>query len=235
MSIPRVADRLRLTEFVHGTGVVACVFRMLCPSAQRRAVVSPCHRVTWRAMIPAEHIEDWRGKEVRDPDGESLGKLQEIYFDVGTGTPILGSIKSGLLGRHMKMIPIDGAVVGTDYLRVKHAKSAIDGSPEADKEDPPNAVELDEIGKAYGLRFSDQVRLEGATAADARRAEAEAARQRAEQAETTAREKAAALEAAQSRAKGATTDAGQAEREAEEAREAARRARADAQRHDEDT
>ena len=184
-------------------------------------------------MIAAEQIDDWRGKEVRDPDGEGIGKLQEIYFDVDSGTPILLSVKSGLLGRHTKMIPIDGAVVGPDYLRVTHGKAAIEASPDADKDDPPNALELDEIGKAYGLRFSDQVRLESATAAGARRAEAQAARERAEELETAAREKAAALESAQSRSKGASAEAEQAERDAEEAREAARRARLEAERHPE--
>ena len=29
-------------------------------------------------MINVEHIEDWRGKDVVDPDGLSLGKLQEV-------------------------------------------------------------------------------------------------------------------------------------------------------------
>ena len=184
-------------------------------------------------MIAAEHIEDWRGKDVRDPASESMGKVQEIYFDVGSGTPILVAIKSGLLGRHTKMIPIDGAVVGPDYLRVTHAKTTVDASPDTDKEDPPNALELDAIGKAYGLRFSEQVQLESATAAEDRRAEADAARQRADELETAAREKAAALENAQSRSQGASAEAQRAEREAEEAREVARRARLDAERHDE--
>jgi hypothetical protein len=181
--------------------------------------------------IAAEHIEDWRGKDVRDPSDESLGKLQEIYFDAPTGTPLLVSVKSGLLGRHTKMIPIDGSVVGPDYLRVTHAKTAVDASPNADRDDPPNAVELDEIAKAYGLRFSDQVRLESATVVESRRAEAQAAHARAEQLETEAREKAAALESAQSQAQTTSAEAQRAEREAEEAGEAARRARIDAQRH----
>jgi ribosomal 30S subunit maturation factor RimM len=182
-------------------------------------------------MIAVENIQDWRGCEIRDPAGESVGKLHEVYFDVDTGTPILFAIKSGLLGRHAKMIPADDAVVGPSYVRVTHDKATIENSPDADKEEPPDAVELDEIGKAYGLRFSDKVRLESATAADDRRAEAAEAHRRAEELEAEAREKAAALQSAQSRSEGASTDAQQAEREAEEAREAARRARLEADRH----
>ncbi len=179
--------------------------------------------------ITIEHIEDWRGTEVRDPAGESLGKAQEIWFDSGTGTPLLVSIKSGLLGRRTKMIPIDGASVGPDYLRVTATKATVDDSPDGDSDVAPDAVALDEIGKAYGLRFSEKVRLESATVVEQRRADAEEARLRAEELESQAREKAAALESAQSRSKDAGAEAERAEREAQEAREAARQARLQAE------
>ncbi len=183
-------------------------------------------------MIAAEHIEQWRGTDVRDPGGESLGKLQEVFIDVETGTPILFAIKSGLFGRHTKLIPADGATVGPSYVRVTHDKPTIEGSPDADRDAAPDAVELDEIGKAYALRFSEKIQLKSATAIEEDRAAAEAARTRAEQLEAEAEEKAAALESAQSRSEGASTDAERAEREAEDAREAARRARIEAERHD---
>ena len=183
--------------------------------------------------ISAEHIEDWRGKDVRDPDDVSLGKCQEMYFDTATQTPIVLSIKSGLFGRHPKMIPIDGAVVGPDYLRVTHAKAVVQNAPNADRADPtPNAVELDEIGKAYGLRFSEKIVLESATLVAERRAEAAAAKARAEEAEVAARDKAAALEDAKTRSQMTSAEAEQAQREARDAEELARRARADAERHD---
>ena len=56
-------------------------------------------------MINVEHIEDWRGKDVVDPDGVSLGKLQEVFYDKGTQTPILLATKGGLLSRKVKLIP----------------------------------------------------------------------------------------------------------------------------------
>ena len=146
--------------------------------------------------ITIEHIEDWRGREVRDPAGESLGKLQDIWFDAGSGTPLLASVKSGRLGRHSKMIPIDGSAVGPDYLRVAHARAEIDDSPNVDGDDAPDATALDGIGEAYGLRFSEKIRLESSTALETRRAESEAARRRAEDLEAEAREKAAARAAA---------------------------------------
>jgi PRC-barrel domain len=184
------------------------------------------------AVIAAEHIEDWRGAEVRDPADQSLGKLQEVFLDGPTGTPILFAIKSGLLGRHFKLIPADGAMVGPGYVRVNHDKAKIDGSPDSDREQTPDAEALDEIGKAYGLRFSEKVSLASATALETRRAEAAEARRRADQLEAEAAEKAAAHEQARSRYEGASAEAERAEREAAQAREAAAKARAEAERHD---
>ena len=184
-------------------------------------------------MIAAEHIENWRGAEVRDPADESLGKLQEVFFDAPTGTPILFSVRSGLLGRHVKLIPADGATVGPGYLRVNHPKAAIDGSPDSEREQTPDAAELDEIGKAYGLRFSEKVSLESATVADTRRAEAAEARRRAEQLEAEAAAKSSAHQEARTRYEGASAEAERAEREAAEAQEAARQARLEADRHGE--
>jgi sporulation protein YlmC with PRC-barrel domain len=183
-------------------------------------------------MINIEHIEDWRGKEVLDTAGESLGKLQEVYFDKGSGTPILLSVKTGLLGRKAKLIPIDGAGVGPDYLRVVHDKAAVDGSPDGSHDAAPDTAELDAIGEAYGLRFSERVSLESATAVETRRAEARAAREHAEELEAQARELEAEREAARDRAQGAHEDAGLADRDAERVRKAAEEARQQASQYD---
>jgi sporulation protein YlmC with PRC-barrel domain len=179
-------------------------------------------------MINVEHIEDWRGKDVVDPEGATLGKLQEVFYDRDTQTPILLAIRHGLLSRKVTMIPVDGAKVGPDYVRVAHDRTTVDAAPAGVLEPPPNAEELDTIGEAYGLRFSDRVSLESATVIEQRRAEARAARERAAELETQARELAADRDAAHAHAEGATQNASQAHRDAERARQAAEEARQEA-------
>jgi PRC-barrel domain len=184
-------------------------------------------------MINVEHIESWRGQPVLDPADEQLGKLEEVYLDRATGTPMVVAVKSGLLGRHSKLVPIDGATVSRDYVRVVHAKATVDVGPDAAAgETAPDAAALDAVGSAYGLRFADQVSLETSGQAEARRAEAEAARARADELAHEARAKSEARDAAHDRVAGASEQATQAEREAEEARQAALAAREDAQRYD---
>ena len=182
-------------------------------------------------MVHAEDIAAWRGQPVIDPDGEQIGKLEDVLFDSGSGTPLLLSVKSGLLGRRSTLIPVEGASVGPDWVRVTYAKQTAEDAGRA--EDPvPDAAGLATLGEAYGLRFSDQITLESTDRRDAQRAEAEAARARAANLEAEAQQKLAAREAAAEDARAAGDNAGQAEREAEAAREAAARARAEADRYD---
>ena len=59
-----------------------------------------------RPMIPVENIADWRGQEVVDPNGEKLGKLEEIYFDGETDEPVFGAVKTGLVSKSLTLVPL---------------------------------------------------------------------------------------------------------------------------------
>ncbi len=183
-------------------------------------------------MIEVEHIEGWKGQSVVDSAGEQLGKLDEVYFDQGTETPILIAVKSGLLGRRTSLVPIDGATVGRDYVRIAYTQEVVDQAPGSSGDGAPAGEELYAVGAAYGLKFSDRVTLESAGDLERRRAEAQAARQRAEELAAAAQDKIAQRDAAHQRAQGASAEATQAEREAEEARQAALEAQEHAARYD---
>lgn len=184
-----------------------------------------------QVVIGVEHIEAWRGQAVIDPDGEQLGKLDEVFFDAASGTPLLIAVKSGLLGRKSTLVPVHEATVGPDYVRVTHPRQAVDRAAGIGGEAAPDADQLSALGNAYGLKFSDRVRLESATERESKRAEAEAARARADQLEADAEHKLAAREAAQTEAADAGDSAGRAKREADDARHAAAQAREQADRY----
>jgi sporulation protein YlmC with PRC-barrel domain len=182
-------------------------------------------------MIGVERIQDWRGQRVIDPDGEELGKLDDVFFDTVSGMPMLIAVKSGLLGRKSTLVPVNDATVGPDYVRVTHRKEMVDRAGAIGGETAPDAERLGELGTAYGLKFSDRVQLESATERETNQAEAEAAQARAARLETEAQQKHSAHEDARARAQSAGTDAGQAEREAEQAGRAAQEAREQADRY----
>ena len=181
-------------------------------------------------MIAAEHLEAWRGQTVLDPSGETLGKLEEVYLDSGSQEPILIAVKSGLLGRHVSLIPVNDATVGPDYVRVAHDQESVDRAGSGSAEGVPDAAALASLGSIYGLRFADRLELESASDVEARRAVAEEARRRAEELEIAAQQRESERDAARQHAQGAGQEATQAEREAAEARRAADRARSATQR-----
>ncbi len=182
-------------------------------------------------MNAVEHVEGWQGQTVVDPADQELGKVDEIFFDAGTGAPVLVAVKSGLLGRHSTLIPLHDATFGRDYVRVAHSRETVDAAAEG-ASGGTSPDELTALGTAYGVRFSDQVKLETASELQARNAEAQAARERASELAHTAREKLEQRDAAGERAMGAKAEADQAQAEAEHARQAALEAREHARRYE---
>jgi hypothetical protein len=62
--------------------------------------------------IVIEDIKEWRGQDVIDSQGEKLGKLEDVYYDTESDAPAFGAIKSGLVGKHITLVPLAGATAG---------------------------------------------------------------------------------------------------------------------------
>jgi len=45
-------------------------------------------------------FSEWHGKDLVDRDGERIGKLEDVYFNVGIDQPQFATVKEGLIGRH---------------------------------------------------------------------------------------------------------------------------------------
>lgn len=182
-----------------------------------------------------EHIEGWRGQDVVDRDGEKLGKLEDVYVDLASDEPGLAAVKSGVLGRKVRLVPLEGASFARDAVRVPVAKERFEDAPEAGGEGRlERGVEL-AVFDHFGLEapYGDEgPRYESMQAAAARRAEAAEHRRRADELEATAERKAADAQDAQRRAQEAEDAARMAEREREDALNEARAARERAERAD---
>jgi hypothetical protein len=178
-------------------------------------------------VLSVEQIEEWLGQEVLDADGERVGKLDEVFYSSGSGEAVFASVKSGLLGRRSSTVPLAGASVGRDYVRLAYTTEQIDGSTkEVPAGDGVSGADARRLGELYGVTVAADDEFEAAIN-ERRRAAADARRQAEElEAEAARRES----EAAQ--AQGSAQDAGQtAQQKAEEAdraRREAERARAEA-------
>jgi hypothetical protein len=74
-------------------------------------------------------VAEWHGKDLIDRDGETIGKLERVYFDVETDEPQFATVKEGFMGRHMTFVPLVGATIGPDALRVSVSRNQVKDAP----------------------------------------------------------------------------------------------------------
>jgi len=179
-------------------------------------------------MDAVEQIIDWRGQDVFDRDGERLGKLEEVYYEAAGGDAVFAAIKSGLLGRHLTIVPLADASVGRDFVRVAFPAERVHLADEvaADPELGVEAIRI--IGEVYDLRIPPDARFESATLVASRLAQANDGLRRADELEVRALRDAEAAKRARLDADAALRAADEAERTAVQAHEAAVAARAEA-------
>lgn len=145
-------------------------------------------------MFDVERIEDWQGQDVIDTDGEKVGRLEEVFVDAKTREPAIGSVKTGRFGRKLTLVPLEGASLSRDYLRVPFSKEQLDGAPQAGSGEELTVQDEDSIFLHYGIEREPSegelqtVRYETAGAQESRGAEAESLRQKAQALEASAGE-----------------------------------------------
>jgi hypothetical protein len=72
----------------------------------------------------------WHGKMLVDRGGDKIGKLEDVYVDVETDEPQFGTVKEGLIGRHLTFVPLAAIFVGPDNLQVTVTKEQVRAAPD---------------------------------------------------------------------------------------------------------
>jgi PRC-barrel domain len=80
-------------------------------------------------MITHQKLAGWRGKDLVDVSGERIGKLEAVYVDVETDEPMFGTVKEGLIGRHLTFVPLGEVTIGPDNLQVAVSKELVREAP----------------------------------------------------------------------------------------------------------
>ena len=79
--------------------------------------------------VTYQGVAEWQGKDLIDCEGETIGKLERVYFDVETDEPQFGTVKEGFIGRHLTFVPLTGATIGPDTLQVTVTREQVKGAP----------------------------------------------------------------------------------------------------------
>jgi len=86
------------------------------------------------ATVSHQDLSAWRGRDLFDRDGEKIGRLEDVYFDIETGQPQFGTVKEGFIDRHLTFVPLTGVTVGPDNIQVGVTKRQVKDAPNMEHE-----------------------------------------------------------------------------------------------------
>jgi hypothetical protein len=113
-------------EATDATHIEEAVEPSLPASLAETAATPPGPAITHRA------ISEWHGRELIDCNGDRIGRLEDVYYDVETEEPQFGTVKEGLLARHLTFVPLGGATIGPDNLQVSVSRDQVKSAPNID-------------------------------------------------------------------------------------------------------
>lgn len=104
-------------------------------------------------MFEADDIREWRGHSVVDIQKSKIGELEAIYVDTKTDQPAFATVKIGRLSSRLVFVPLAGAKVGPDYLKVAYPKSLVRDAPSIGTDGELRATEEEAVFTHYDLAY----------------------------------------------------------------------------------
>ena len=98
---------------------------------------------------------DWRGRNVVDPEGAKVGRLEEVYLDQHSGRPEWLLVHTGLLGMKSSFAPLAGARVDGEDVRIGYSKQEVKDAPSVEADGELSQEEEARLYAHYGLDYSE--------------------------------------------------------------------------------
>jgi hypothetical protein len=95
----------------------------------------------------------WRGRTVRDREGEKLGSLGDLYLDEATDRPAYAGVRTGLLGRNESIIPLEGIAEREGDLVVPHDAERVRSAPSVNLDEAVGEDDADRLRAHYGIEM----------------------------------------------------------------------------------
>src|SRR5215204_4610029 len=100
-------------------------------------------------------ICEWRGRTVVDQEGAKVGRLEEVYLDQQTGRPEWMLIHTGLLGTKASFVPLAGARIDDEDVRIGYSKQEVKDAPSVEPDGELSQAEEARLYAHYGLDYSE--------------------------------------------------------------------------------
>lgn len=119
-------------------------------------------------MIDKNSLERLSDATVYDNAGDKIGKLSMMYLDNDTGEPSFATVSTGLFGTSESFVPLKGASMDGDDLRVEYSKDQVKDAPRVDADGELAPAEEARLYEHYQLDSGDARtdRTDGTVTAD---------------------------------------------------------------------
>jgi uncharacterized protein (TIGR02271 family) len=106
-------------------------------------------------QLSMDNVQQMHGRPVYSQEGETIGKVEEIFYDYETNQPEWIGVGTGLFGTKRVLVPTAGVSPDGEGLRVPHSKEIVKGSPDVDSDEISQELEY-ELASHYGVGYSEQ-------------------------------------------------------------------------------
>ena len=105
-------------------------------------------------MISTSDIGRIESATAYDSSGEKVGKVGQVYLDDQTNEPSWATVNTGFFGTAQTFVPLEGASIDGDHLRVAHDKAKIKDAPRVEADAHLDQEQEQELYRYYGLEGS---------------------------------------------------------------------------------
>jgi hypothetical protein len=115
------------------------------------------------AHLDIDTVLGWRGRTVRDAEGDKIGPVGDVFLDRETDRPAWIGVRTGLFGRHESYVPLEQVTEDEDGdLRVPYDAQLVKDAPRIDPDVALTGGEEHALYRHYDQQY--EAPAEGAAA-----------------------------------------------------------------------
>ena len=100
------------------------------------------------------HAYDWRGRTLRDRNGDKIGTVDAVYVDQQSDRPEWALVHTGLFGTKSSFVPIAGAAPSGAEVVVRVAAQQVKDAPKMDPDQELSEQQEAELFRHYGIDYT---------------------------------------------------------------------------------
>jgi uncharacterized protein (TIGR02271 family) len=100
-------------------------------------------------------IADCIGQDLVGGDGERIGEIKDIYMDEDTSQPEWFAVATGMFGRRVSFVPIQGASLSDNGISVSFDKATVKDAPHAEPDGQLSQDEEAALYAHYGFGYGE--------------------------------------------------------------------------------